>query len=152
MFYIPIGHTKGQLSGLRGHSLYPQSLKEEKEEDYLVLTERLYTYSRAPPLIETRTLVFEKFGTDNSLLVYSQKDKERNGEEANKAEKEGMMKLAKSLRKENPIRRVSARNEASSRDFETDSTANYTPFDAVALVLYPKTARLMAFSNELQRY
>ena len=37
----------------------------------------------------------------------------------------GQEESVKSLRKENPIPRVSARNEAGSRDFGTKSTANY---------------------------
>lgn len=58
----------------------------------------------------------------------------KRGEQDSEREKEGEKEPVKSLRKENPIPRVSARNEAGSRDFGTDSAANYPlhPHGAVA--------------------
>lgn len=58
----------------------------------------------------------------------------KRGEQDNEREKEREKLPVKSLRKENPIPRVSARNEAGSRDFGTDSAANYPllPHGAVA--------------------
>lgn len=54
-----------------------------------------------------------------------------NGEQGREIAKEGKREPVKSLRKENPISRVSARNEAGSRDFGTDFAANYPRFGAV---------------------
>lgn len=51
----------------------------------------------------------------------------KRGEQDNERKKKREMEPVKSLRKENPISRVSVRNEAGSRDFGTDFTANY-PF------------------------
>jgi len=53
----------------------------------------------------------------------------KRGEQDSEREKKREEELVKSLRKENPILRVSARNEAGSRDFGTDSNP---PFGAVA--------------------
>lgn len=58
----------------------------------------------------------------------------KRGEQDSEREKRREKEPVKSLRKENPIPRVSARNEAGSRDFGTDSAANYPhhPHGAVA--------------------
>jgi len=53
----------------------------------------------------------------------------KRGEQDSERKKKREEELVKSLRKENPILRVSARNEAGSRDFGTDSNP---PFGAVA--------------------
>jgi len=49
----------------------------------------------------------------------------KRGEQDSERGKKEQEESVKSLRKENPISRVSARNEAGSRDFGTESTANY---------------------------
>lgn len=49
----------------------------------------------------------------------------KRGEQDSERENKEKEEPVKSLRKENPIPRVSARNEAGSRDFGTGSTANY---------------------------
>lgn len=49
----------------------------------------------------------------------------KGGEQDSEREKKKKEGPEKYLRKENPILRVSVRNEAGSRDFGTDSTANY---------------------------
>lgn len=76
----------------------------------------------------------------------------KRGEQDSERGKKGQKESVKSLRKENPILRVSARNEAGSRDFGTESTANYPLLSRLAQWLSPLRQRLMASSNEPHRY